>query len=339
MRVLTRAELTATLAHRQGLIDRWRVSPAEAIQRLTPLQGQEPKAPFIALAARLEGFTREQLEAAIDERLVVKSTLMRLTLHLAAAADFPAYAALLRHSRMRKWRATDPDLDAEAAELAEWFSTPRTNRDVRAKIEAPDLWTPILRARTLVPLVQLPPAGHYDDSTRNTLFVKDPRPLPTPEDAAKLVLARYLAAFGPAQKRDVAAWAGVAQRDFDFDAVATVSYKDEAGRTLIDLEGLPILRGDTELPPRFLGHWDQPLLAYKDRDRIIPPDVQPLQLTLSGDRTLTVGGRVVASWTMDEGSMRITSHTDFPHHGVREEALRTARFCAPHARAYDVVME
>ena len=95
MRVLTREELTATLAHRQGLITRWDVSPQEAIKRLTPLQGQEASAPFVALAARVEGFTRDALEQAITDRHVVKSTLMRLTLHLASGEDFPAYAALL----------------------------------------------------------------------------------------------------------------------------------------------------------------------------------------------------------------------------------------------------
>jgi hypothetical protein len=58
VRTLTRAELTAALAARQGLIERRRRSPAEAIRRLTPLQGQHPPAPYIALAARLEGFTR-----------------------------------------------------------------------------------------------------------------------------------------------------------------------------------------------------------------------------------------------------------------------------------------
>ncbi|MBE2315274.1 AlkZ family DNA glycosylase [Solirubrobacter sp. CPCC 204708] len=339
MRVLTRAELTATLAHRQGLITRWNTTPAAAITRLTPLQGQEARAPFVALAARVEGFTRAALERALTERHVVKSTLMRLTLHLASGEDFPAYAALLRHSRMRKWRATDPGVDDEAAELAAWLTTPRTNQDIRAKIEAPDLWTPILRARTLVPLVQLPPAGHYDDRGRDTLFVKDPRPLPTPEDAAKLVLTRYLGAFGPAQKRDVAAWAGAAQRDFDFDALETVRYRDEAGRELLDLAGAEILPGDTPLPPRFLGNWDQPLLAYKDRDRILPPEVLPLKLTLSGDQTLTVGGRVVASWRVDDETMTIAAHTDFPTDGIEAEARRTARFCAPHARAFELVMK
>ena len=68
MRTLTRPELTAALAVRQGLAERLRAAPAEAIRRLTPLQAQHPPAPYLALAARLEGFTREELEAAITRR-------------------------------------------------------------------------------------------------------------------------------------------------------------------------------------------------------------------------------------------------------------------------------
>ena len=106
MRTLTRPELTAALAARQGLIERLRIDPAEAIRRLTPLQAQHPPAPYVALAARLDGFTRGDLEAAITAGSVVKTTIMRLTLHLAAAADYPAYAQLTRHARMRAWRVS-----------------------------------------------------------------------------------------------------------------------------------------------------------------------------------------------------------------------------------------
>ena len=166
MRTLTRPELTAALAARQGLIERWRVDPAEAIRRLTPLQGQEPVAPFIALAARLEGFTRADLEAAIDARRVVKTTIMRMTLHLAAAADYPAYAQLTRQARMRTWRKQYPHLDEErlAAELGAWLREPRTNREIRDHVGAydgvpDDPYAPVIFARTLLPLVQLPPAG------------------------------------------------------------------------------------------------------------------------------------------------------------------------------------
>jgi Winged helix DNA-binding domain len=352
--VLTRERLTAALAARQLLLERSDLSPAEAIRRLTPLQGQHPPAPFIALAARLDGFTRAGLEAAIDARAVVKTTIMRLTLHLAHADDYPAYAQLSRQFWLRKWRTTYPHLDEEkvAAELGAWLSEPRTNGEIREHVRerydgVPDFpYAPLIFARTVLPVVQLPPAGFYDDTRRKTAFVMDPRPRPDRVDAAAHVVGRYLAAFGPAQKRDVSSWVGLAQADFAdaWERIETVTYRDEQGRELLDLPGRPLPPASTPLPPRFLSHWDQPLLAYQDRERIIPPEVAPLKLTLSGSPTVTVDGRVAASWDLsregDAVRVEIEPHVDIPRSAVaavREEAERTARICEPDARSVDIV--
>ena len=352
VRTLTRPELTAALAARQGLLERQRIAPAEAIRSLTPLQGQDPPAPYVALAARLEGFRREALEAAITSREVVKTTIMRLTLHLVAAAEYPAYAQLTRQARMRTWRKQYAHLDeAEVtAELSAWLREPRTNEQIRERVRGyegvtDEPWTPIWFARTLLPLVQLPPAGAWADRGRGARFVVDPRPLPDPGDAAALVVARYLAAFGPASGRDAAAWAGVAQRDLaaGWERVPTVAFRDERGRELRDLPDAPRPPAQTPLPVRLLAHWDQPLLAYADRDRIIPPAVQPLGLTLSGATTVTVDGRVAASWTLaragDRVRLDVTPHVDIRRSAVAEiraEAERTARFCEPDARGVEV---
>src|SRR4051794_24040059 len=48
VRALPRRELTAALAVRQGLAQRHRVTPAEAVRRLTPLLAQHPPAPYLA---------------------------------------------------------------------------------------------------------------------------------------------------------------------------------------------------------------------------------------------------------------------------------------------------
>jgi hypothetical protein len=342
--VLTRRRLTAALAARQLLIGRVPLAPAEAIRRLTPLQAQHPTAPFYALAARLDGFARAGLEEAIGARDVVKATIMRLTLHLVDGADYPAYAQLARQTRMRKWRKDYAHLDEERVtrELGAWLRTPRSNVEIRERVRryegVPDqLYAPVFFARTLLPLVQLPPGGHWDDRGRAS-FVMDPRPLPDPDDAATLVLARYLEAFGPASRRDAAAWAGVAQRDFGeaWKRLETVSFRDEQGSELLDLPGRPLPPASTRLPVRFLGRWEQPLLAYADRDRIIPPELRPLRLTLSGDQTVTVDGRVAASWLLNRGSasitVEVTPHVDLSRAARREiasEAERTARFCEP----------
>jgi winged helix DNA-binding protein len=351
VRTLTRQELTAALAARQMLLERRRVAPDEAIRRLTPLQGQHAPAPFIALAARLDGFARADLEAALGARAVVKTTLMRLTLHVADAAECGAYAQLSRQARMRAWRKTYAHLDEArvSAELGAWLREPRTNDEIRERVwrydgVTSDAWTPVIFARTLLPLIQLPPAGYWNDRRRPS-FIVDPRPLPAPADAAMLVLRRYVAAFGPASRRDVAAWAGVAQRDFAeaWTRLPTVAYRDESGTELLDLPDRPLPPASTPLPPRLLAHWDQPLLAYADRARIIPAAVLPLQLTLSGDPTVIVDGRVAASWRLererDAVRLTITPHVDIRRAAraeIRAEAKRTARFCEPDARRFEV---
>lgn len=351
MRTLTRRELTVALAARQMLIERQALAPAEAIRRLTPLQGQDSPAPYVALRARLEGFRRDDLRAAIERRDVVKTTIMRLTLHLAAAADYPAYAQLSRQARMRAWRTTYAHLDEEAvtSELGAWLREPRTNDEIRERVRryegiGDEAWAPVMFARTLLALVQVPPAGYWGDRTRPS-FVVDPRPRPDPVDAAALVLSRYLAAFGPASRRDVAAWAGVAQRDFAgaWERVRTVSYCDERGVELLDLPGQPLPPASTGLPPRFLARWDQALLAYADRERIVPLELQPLKLSLSGDQTITVDGRVAASWKIERSAkavkLVIVPHRDIrraAHAQIRAEAKRTARFCVPEAPGVEV---
>jgi Winged helix DNA-binding domain len=349
--VLTRRDLTAALVARQMLLERRRLAPAEAIRRLTPLQGQHPPAPYIALAARLDGFAREDLEAAFSRREVVKATIMRLTLHAAAASEYAAYAQLARQARLRNWRKVYAHLDEEqvTTSLREWLREPRTNGEIRERVWAydgvtRDAWTPIWFARTLLPLVQLPPAGSWTD-TRRARFVVWERELPAPDDAAALVLARYLAAFGPASRRDVAGWAGVPQRDFAaaFERLPLLRPRDEHGSELFDLPDQPLPPAATPLPVRFLPHWDQSLLAYADRDRIIPPEVQPLKLTLSGAPTVTVDGRVAASWELardgDAVRITITPHVDVSRAAraqIRDEGLRTARFCEPDAARFEV---
>jgi hypothetical protein len=351
VQTLTRPELTVALAARQGLLVRRRGSAVDAIRELSPLQGQDSPAPFIALAARLEGFAQAELNAAIGAGQVVKTTLMRQTLHLVAHDEYPAYAQLARQAPLRAWRGRHPGLDETrvAAELRAWLREPRTNDEIRERAGgyegvADDAWSPIVFARTLLPLVQLPPAGCWRERGR-ARFVADPRPLPDPVDAAALVARRYLAAFGPATRRDLAVWAGVPQRDFAaaLERIGVVAHRDERGAGLLDLPGLALPPASTRLPVRLLARWDQALLAYADRERIIPAELADLRLTLSGDQTVTVDGRVAASWWLRRGrevaEVAVTPHVDLRRADlprIRAEARRTARFCEPDIRRVGV---
>ena len=65
--------------------------------------------------------------------------------------------------------------------------------------------------------------------------------------------------------------------------------------------------------------------------------MQPLKLTLSGDTHADrrrPRRRELDAWTARR--LTITPHIDFPRAGVEEEALRTARFCAPEHDRHEV---
>lgn len=352
-RTLSRAELTAALAARQFLLEPSRLGPAAAIRALTPLQGQDPPAPYVALGARVERFTRARLEAALARGTVVKTTLMRATLHLAPAADYPAYAQLARQARLRRWRKLYAHLDevAVTAELREWLREPRSNDEIRERVRRYDGipdgdWQPVMFARTLLPLVQLPPAGSWGER-RRPRFAVWPGPMPDPEEAATLVARRYLSAFGPASRADLAAWAGLSQRDFApaLERLATVSFRDERGRELLDLPRRPLPPAGTRVPVRFLARWDQALLAHADRERVIPPELLPLRLGLSGAQTVIVDGQVAGTWLLERGPRRVQvgvvlyrAVSRAARAEIRAEAERPARLSVPDADRVEVVL-
>jgi hypothetical protein len=143
----------------------------------------------------------------------------------------------------------------------------------------------------------------------------------------------------------MASWAGVAQRDFaaGLERLTTVTYRDEKDVELFDLPDAPLPPAGTRLPVRFLSRWEQPLLAYDDRDRIIPPELRPLKLTLSGDQTVTLDGLVAASWKLQRSSkvtrVEVIPHRAIPrraHAQIRAEATRTARFYRPDVERVEV---
>ncbi len=100
--MLSLRELNRATLARQMLLEREEVSPYDAVRRLAGLQAQVPNPPYIGLWSRLRGFERDELTDLILERRVVRSSMMRATLHLTTAEDYlllrPAIQAALDRS-------------------------------------------------------------------------------------------------------------------------------------------------------------------------------------------------------------------------------------------------
>src|SRR5687767_2981437 len=100
---LTLRELNRALLARQLLLRRVRLAVPDAIERLGALQAQWPPAPYVALWSRLAGFKVAALERALEDRSIVKATVMRGTLHLMSARDYPYYAVASPEARRAGW--------------------------------------------------------------------------------------------------------------------------------------------------------------------------------------------------------------------------------------------
>jgi hypothetical protein len=306
-RVLTLRELNRALLERQLLLRRQRLGVQEAVERLCALQAQYSLSPYIALWSRLTGFQRDELTRALAGREVVKSTLFRITLHITSARDYPYFAAaFLPAAQEMTARVTPEQIAKLSSKVHAAAKRPLTHEQLEA-IAAEEMggrW----RARTLAPLVHLPPSGTWRFWGTPTLLGMKTWlgvDLPDREEGAKRIVERHLAAFGPATQQDLLRFAGVRVGDLrpGLEQLELRAFRDERGRKLLDLPRAPLPDVETPAPIRFLPKWDSSLLAYAppERTRILPEKFRSTAIRKNGDvlPTVLVDGFVAATWNVD----------------------------------------
>ena len=121
-------------------------------------------------------------------------------------------------------------------------------------------------------------------------------------DGLTRLVRRYLAAYGPSTRADIAAWTGLAVSTIA-PALETLEpelerLEDARGRELVDLRGAPRPPGDTPAPLRLLGEWDNVLLAHADRTRVFDDETRRRVIRKNGDvmPTILVDGFVAGTW-------------------------------------------
>src|SRR5688572_28663291 len=87
-RVITHRELNRELLARQRLLERASLPVLEAMEQIAGQHAQIASDPYIGLWSRLANFERDDLAREIEDRQVVKASLMRGTLHFMTRADF-----------------------------------------------------------------------------------------------------------------------------------------------------------------------------------------------------------------------------------------------------------
>ncbi|WP_203184532.1 winged helix DNA-binding domain-containing protein [Streptomyces pratensis] len=344
-----RALNRATLA-RQLLLDRAGMPALDAVGHLGGLQAQEPQEPYVGLWSRLRAFEPATLSDLLIRRHVVRVHLMRRTVHLVTADDAVAWRA--RHDAMLRQRVlgvyrdefegTDLDELAAAGRAVMADGEPRSTAEVVGELTA--RWpAPARRAlgemvvAALVPVVQAPPRGLWRTKAgvRNVLMSSwlgrgvDTPVLDGSDPVGQALVRRYLAAFGPAASADLRAWCGLTGLPAAVRALREelVSFRDERGRELLDLPDAPRPDPGTPAPVRFLPAFDNAILGYQDRSRII--DDAHRGVSVAGERVVLVDGRVAATWTVDVGTVVVTPLRGFSRadrDGVAEQGGELASF-------------
>ena len=125
-------------------------------------------------------------------------------------------------------------------------------------------------------------------------------------EARAEMLQRYLDAFGPASRPDMDRWSMMRQPAIKAALTRLERlrrFRDEYGRELLDVERSPLPDSGTPAPVRFLPKWDNVLLAYADRTRVLPEEYRRVVIKSNGDvaQTFLVDGFVAGIWRVEEG--------------------------------------
>lgn len=312
LRALNRATLG-----RQFLLERARIPVTTALERLVGLQAQAPLSPYVGLWTRLQDFQRDDLAQEIENRRVLKATMMRATLHLVTAADYLGLRGTLRPALLKSWdgilKGRKADFDVEhVLGLARAFlaEQPHDFAEISALLSEQmpdyDIGAMRYRVRTDLPLVQVPIKDKWSYPGNPQFTLAETwlgQVIPAEEDLPGLV-RRYLAAFGPASITDMQTWSGLPKLKAVFETLRSElrTGRDEQRREWFDLPDAVLPDPETPVPVRFLPEFDNLLLSHDKRTRVIA-DQHRKAVYLPGLRvaaTILLDGFVGGVWKLEK---------------------------------------
>ena len=311
----------------QRLADGTRLGPdpAAIARAVCSVQAQSFDAAMHQLRVRSVGLTAATvLRAFEDDRSIVRTWLMRGTLHLCAADDVRWLLDILgpNANRLGERRRVEVGLDDATsrrgvAVLRKALANgPMPRRQIRERLVAADvLREPVgqslihllFHAATLGIVCGGPRVGRDDSFVLLDDWVP-PSDGPRGEAAAAELARHYLTAYGPASASDFAAWSGlpVAVAKAAWTAIA-----DEIAEFPGAVPGLWTLGEVTSDRPsrrpivRLLGHFDTLLLGYKRRDHLGDAAAEDWIHTGGGGwirPVVCVDGWITGGWRLDRVS-------------------------------------
>jgi uncharacterized protein YcaQ len=272
--------------------------PADAVticRDMCGVQAQVMGPARLQLWTRNHGLTRARIEDGLwKSRTLLKTSLMRQTLHLIPTDEFPLYIAALRPSRfaqamrvMDRCGITRDESAAIIPQIMETLSAGPLTRPAIAAALRPKASTAVrFWMENSWSLVRLPIAEGlicYGRGEGNAIvFIRTDHWLPklklklmSATEAQCALLRKYLRAYGPATLHDFSHWAGIPMQEVKplralLDAEVAEIPGDKKSCLLLRedvaaLNSSPVVKGSIRLLPNF----DSYLLAHREKDHLL----------------------------------------------------------------------
>ncbi len=311
---------------RHGFVERPCRDVAAAAAHTVAIQAQDLGQARLGVRARAATVTEADVTAAIADRSVVRTWLMRSTIHLVAADDLRflvrEFGPMIRRRFARRWAelGLTPDLLARAeAVVPELLAGgPRTRHEVADGLRSRGVAVGEGQAPThlMVHLAGIGLTCHADGDRFALLadWVPGAADGLRGDEAQAELGRRYFRAFSPATAADFTTWSGLPSGR----PISLV--RDEL--TPVEVNGRPGYRlGEPARGTgvRLLSGFDNLLIGYRDRAGLVPEERRG-EIYVGGIIRPTVvrDGVVVGRWRLDRAAGRVQlTHFEAPSRAVR----------------------
>ena len=343
-RQLTTRELNRALLARQGLLERTRTPLPRMVERMGGLQAQYAPSMYVGLWTRVEGLARVDVTRALERRTLIQGWLMRITVHLASKRDYWPIALAVRDARRKLFLRTRQNAISDA-EMRDAADTVRARLEQEGELHRRDVDAIVGKPRAQgvglwVDIVRVPPLGTWEKRRADLYRLAEdwigPPGDATREQGVELLVRRYLAAFGPAARGEIANWAGLPVGDIApvLEQLNLRRFRGPGGEQLVDLPRAPLPEADTPAPVRFLPWFDATLLAHARRTQILPEEFRPRLFNVKSpqsDAPFLIDGAAAGAWRYEDGRIALYPFIKIDPATRREldaEAERLAEFHA-----------
>ena len=324
---------------------------AEAVGAIGGLQAQLMSAAELQAAVRVDCKVDDVRKALWTDHTLVKTWLMRGTLHVTRAEDLPVFTAAMsrrwitpNNAWLKFFNVTEAEVWTLADEIgAALGETPMTREELIAAVAKgrPPRVREALRSGwggMLKPAARNGRLCFGPSRGQSVTFVSPQKWLTRwraadPDAALVEVARRYLRVYGPATKTDFArwwgAWPGVGSAAWSALADDIVPVGVEGSRMDLLAADLEAARDDAAGSVRLLPQFDPYLLGHSNRDHLFDRAYSAKVSRTAGwiSAVVLVSGSVVGTWTHtnDAKGMRVTVA---PFANLRPNTKRGVRACA-----------